>query len=69
MGWKSLEHRCDGNLLCNDQMAFPVFYVPQEDLPSRVIRCLNIHIPVRKKILYEIQAGLYLVFTSLFFDK
>src|SRR5689334_13827133 len=74
VGRESMECRRDGNLLCDDQMAFPVFHVPQKDLPSRIICCLNIHISARKKIFYKIPVGLYLAFafyssTNIFYEK
>src|SRR6476620_10620274 len=60
MGWESLECCSDGNLLRNDKMAFPVFHVPQKDLPSCIICCLNIHISVRKKRSHKSGVELYL---------
>ena len=69
MGGRSLESCSDGNLLCHDKMAFSLFHVSQEDLPSRVIGYPDIYLSVRQKILYKIGVGLYLVLTSLFFNK
>jgi len=45
-----MEYCSDGNLLCHDKVAFSLFHVPQEDLPSRVIGYPDIYISVRKKI-------------------